>query len=87
MSLWADICSIQEIRGPKPKTAPVKLAEDTILAALFTAPPEPRERAKRNPSSRTTDGEDDRARNKERADLEAARRASLIDKETRQIRA
>jgi len=70
------------MRGPEPETSPVELAEETILAILFTAPivpPDPHERDKRHHSSRTTDGEDSRATMKERMNLEAARRASLID--------
>ena len=49
-------------------------------------PPKPRVRAKIHHSSRTTDREDARARKKEWTELEAVRRASLIDEETRQIR-
>lgn len=52
-----------------------------------TSPPEPRECAKRHRSSRTADGEDGRARKKERTDLVTARKASLIDEETYQMRA
>lgn len=61
----------------------------TILAALFTtssAPPEPRECTKRHRSCFITDGEDAFAMKKERMDLEAARRTSLIHEETRQMR-
>lgn len=62
-----------------------------MIASLFTAPtaplPKPRERVKMHHSSRTSKGEDVRARKKERTDLEAARRASLLDEEARHIRA
>ena len=58
-----------------------------MLVALFTSPtappPKPRESDKRHYSSRTTEGDEARARNRERTDLEAARRASLVDEETR----
>ena len=46
-SLWDDMDSILERRGPEPKASPVETTEDTVLVALFTAPtslpPEPRE--------------------------------------------
>ena len=58
--------------------------------ALFTSPtapsPKPREHCKRQCSSLTTEGDEARDRKKERTDLEAARKASLIDEESRQIR-
>ena len=81
----ADVDSIMEMRGLENEITPVKL-EVTTLVALFTtstAMPEPRERAKRHYSSRTIDGYDAHARKKKRMDLEAARRDSLIDDETR----
>ena len=58
-----------------------------MLAALFSTakvpPPFPGEHANRH----RTKGEDEsRARKKERLELEAARRASLIDEESRQLR-
>ena len=77
MSLRADVDSILEMRRPEPETAPIELPEDTVLISLFsvpTAPLEPCECAKRHCSSRTIDGDDTRARNKER---------TLIDEETR----
>ena len=89
-SFRADVCSILEMRGPELETALVELVEDTVPSAPFnslTAPPEPRECAKSHRSSFTTDGEDALAKKKERTDLEVARRASMIDKETRQMRA
>lgn len=82
---------ILERRGSEYETAPVEIEEDTVFVALLTTPttplPEPPERAKRHHSSRTTEGEDARARKKEQTNLEAARRASVIDEETRQMRA
>ena len=36
--LQADVDCILEIRGPEPEADPVKLAKDTVLAALLTAP-------------------------------------------------
>ena len=58
------------------------------MVALFATyeipPPPPREHAKR----RRDRAEDEaRARNKERREMEVARRASLADEEVRQIRA
>ena len=89
--LRADMDSILEMRGPEPETATVEIAEDTVLAALFTDPIspllEPRECAKRPHSSCTSEGDEARPWKKERIDLEAARRASLIDEETRHMRA
>lgn len=73
-SLRVYINIILEMRGMEPETAPSKLAEDTMLATLFLAPPEPqpnpRGRGKRHNCSLTTKGED------------ASVRASLIDEET-----
>ena len=89
-SLRADVDSILEMRGLEPESAPIELAENIILVALFiasTTPPEPREHAKRHRYSHTTDGEDARVRNKERTYLEDASRASLIDEETLLMRA
>ena len=76
-SLRADVYIILKMRGYEFKTALVDLVEDTILVSLLstaTTPPEPRKCAKRPRSSRTIDGDDTRARNKER---------TLIDEETR----
>lgn len=47
--------------------------------------PETDVHAQRNRSNRTTEREDAFVRMKERKDLEAARRHSLIDEETRQM--
>lgn len=71
---------------------PIKLAEDTVLYTLFKIPAEPqsepRGHAKRHRSNHTTETRDDaRAMMKEKTDLEAATRASLIDEEARQMRA
>jgi len=61
--------NILEMRGPEPESALIETLEDTVLAALFTAPPtpplEPRESAKRHRSSRTSEGEDACTRKKE----------------------
>ena len=40
-SLRADVDIILEIGGPEPESAPIEIAEDTILVALFTAPTAP----------------------------------------------
>ena len=91
MSLRAKFNGILHMRGHECETEPIELAEDTVLDALFTTlnalPPETREHAKRHCSSRTTKGEDAHSRKKERTDLEAARRALLINEETRQMTA
>ena len=87
--MQADVDNILEMRRYKPETAPVELAEDKVLFTLFTAPtapPEPREHSKRHHSIRTTNGEDARKWKKEMKDLEAARRASMIDGLTCQMR-
>ena len=67
-----DIDNILEMRGPEPKIAPFEIAEDIVLTSLFTSPttpPKPYECAKRHRYSCTADGNDDRARRKERMDL------------------
>ena len=73
---------------PESEAPSVEPAEDTMLAALFTAseipPPPPRESAKR---SRGRAEDEARARKKERREMEAARRASLAEEEAHQIRA
>ena len=82
-SLRADVDSILEMRGTEPETAPFELTEGTVFGALLTAPieplPEPRGRANGYRSRCTIEGEDVYARKKDRTDLEAARRVSLID--------
>ncbi|TMX03049.1 hypothetical protein EJD97_018556 [Solanum chilense] len=89
-SLRADMDNIFEMRGPEPQSAPVETTEDTVLAALFTAPiappPEPHEHAKRNCYKNTSEGEDARTHKKERTDLEAVRRALFLYEEARHIR-
>ena len=66
------------------ESVPIGIAEKTMLHLLFKPfaerQSEPCGHAKRHRSSSTTDARlDARARKKERADLEAARRASLAD--------
>ena len=65
---------------PKSKAPSAEPTEDTILAALFyNVPPHPqRYSAKRH---RDRDEEESLAWKKEHTELEAARRASLIDEE------
>ena len=85
-----DVDNTLEMRGPEPETAPIQLAKETSFAFLFTspiAPPKPHERAKRHCFRRTNNGEDSRARMKERTDLEDATRTSWIDEETCHMRA
>ena len=83
--------NILELRGPELETALVETAEDTVLATLFTTPTSPPpdycEHAKRHHSSHTTEGDEARARMKERIDLEVASRPSLIDEEDWHMRA
>ena len=59
-----------------------------MLASLFSTatvpPPPPEECSKRK---RTRDEDESQARKKERHELEAARKASLVDEEARQLRA
>ena len=89
-SLRADVYIILKMRGYEFKTALVDLVEDTILVSLLstaTTPPEPRKCAKRPRSSRTIDGYYPRVRKKERTDIEAVRRDSLLCEETFQMRA
>ena len=83
-SLHADIDTIQEVRVPES----IEPAEDTVLAAMFATseipPPPPRESAKRRRSRAEDEAQ---ARKKERREMEAARRASLAEKEAHLIRA
>lgn len=61
-----------------------------MLATLFTiiAPPTlTRKCDKRHRSNHTNDSEDARSRKKEPIDIEAVRRAALVDEEARQMRA
>ena len=74
-------------RDPEYEAPSVDPAEDTVLAVLFSTSeilsPPPREHAKR----RRGRGEDEaRERKKESREMEAARRASLAEEETRQMR-
>ena len=68
----------------------MELAENMVRIALLkntTAPPHPpRELAKRHHSSHTSKGEGARARKKERIEMEAMRRSSLLDEEARKMR-
>ena len=74
------------MRGTDPATAPVELEEDTLLAALFATiiapPPSPCKHAKTHNSSRTSEIDDFQARKMEQTNMEATRRASLVDEET-----
>ena len=86
--LRADINTILEARVPESESPSVQPSEDTVLAALFTTleiqPPPHREHAMR----RRGRAEDEaRARKKERRDIEAARRVSLVEEEAHQMRA
>lgn len=79
------------MRETYPETAPFELVEDAILVALFTAPteplPEPHVHARRHRYSRTTQGYDAHVRKKDQEDLESMRTTSLINEDTRQVRA
>ena len=72
---------------PESEALYVEPAEDTVLAALFPTtmipPPPPRENVKRG---RGRSEEEARARKKERCEMEAARRASLAEKEAHHMR-
>ena len=61
---------------PKSEAPSAKLAEDTVMAALFATfeiqPPPPREHAKKREGLKK---DEDIARKKERREIEAARRA------------
>ena len=87
-SLRADIDMILEARVPESEAPSAQPAEDTVMAALFATseitPPPPREHAKRR---RVREEDEARARNKERHEMEAAKRASLSKEEARQMRA
>ncbi|XP_027768212.1 uncharacterized protein LOC114074437 [Solanum pennellii] len=73
-SLRADIDAILDMRVPEHEAAPAELAEDTVLS----------EHAKRHWSR---ESEETRSWKKDRTDMEVTRRASLLDEESRQIRA
>ncbi|TMX05220.1 hypothetical protein EJD97_000903, partial [Solanum chilense] len=76
--------------GDRARDYTLRASEDTMLVGLFTAPTEPlpelRSHSKRHHSSCITEGEDDHLIKKECTNLKAARRASLIDKDTRLMR-
>lgn len=83
-SMWYDVDSILDVRVPKPEGAPAQFVEDKVLVALFTTttallPPQ-HERAKMHQSREICDA---RSRKKERTEMEAAKRASLIHQEAR----
>ena len=86
--LCADIDMILEARVPESEAPSTKPAEDTVMEVLFATleipPPPPREHAKRH---RDREEDEAQARNKERHEMEAARRASLAEEEARQMRA
>lgn len=88
-SLRVNVDSILDMRVPEPKAAPAELAEDAVLTVLFqttTAPsPLTRERAKTHRSSHISESEGAPAMKRERLDMEAARRASLLDNEAREM--
>ena len=81
-SLRADIDMILEAKVPKSEALSAEPAEDTVMAALFSTseipPPPPREHAKRR---RGREEDEARVWKKERREMEAARRASLVDEE------
>ena len=81
-SLRADFDTILEARLWECEAPSVEPAEDTVLATLFATsdipPPPPRESSKR---SRGRAEDEARARKKERREIEAASRASLVEEE------
>ena len=82
--------SILEMRGTDPEFAPVETAEDTMLAAFSPFPLHHRLSLMSVPRG-TVPSIPVRVRmfvleKKEQSDLEAARRASLLDEEARQMR-
>ena len=86
-SLHADIDMIIEARVPESEAPSVEPTKDTVLAALFAfsdiPPPPSREHAKRR---KGREEDEARARKKEHREMEAARRASLMDEEAHRIR-
>ena len=87
-SLRADVDVILDVRVPEPEATLADPTEDTVLVSLFktttTPPPPPREQTKKH---RSREGDEARARKRERTKLETARRASLMYEEARQMRA
>ena len=85
--LRADIDMILEAMVPESKAPFAEPAEDTVMAALFATSeipqPPPREQAKMR---RGREEDEARARKKERREIEAAKRASLAEEETHQMR-
>ena len=79
---------ILEARVPEFEDPSAEPAEDTVMAALFATseipPPPPREHSK---TRRVREEYEARSWKKERREMEAGRRASLADEETRQMRA
>ena len=87
-SIRTDIDTIFEASVPESEAPSVEPAKDTLLAALFATseipPPPPREHAKRRRGRAENEA---RARKKERHEMEAARRASLAEEASHQMRA
>ena len=85
--LREDLDTILEAWVPESEAPSVERAEDTVLATLFSTstmpPPAPWENAKRHHAIYE---EEPRSWKKELLQLEAARRASLIDEEACQLR-
>ena len=86
LSLRAVVDVIFDIRVLDSYATPVEIAEDTVLRAQFqtttTALPLPCECANIH---RSRESEEDRASKKDHTKTEAARRASLVDEEARQM--
>ena len=87
-SLRADIDMILKDRVPESVAPSAEPVEDTVLAALFATseipPPPPREHSKRR---KGREQDDSIAWKKKSREMEAARRASLADKDALWIRA
>ena len=86
-SLQADIDMILDARVPESEASFAEPAEDTVMEALFATseipPPYPQEHAKRRKGG---EEDEDRARKKERHEMEAVRRSSFDEEKARQIR-
>uniref|UniRef100_M1E0X8 Integrase core domain containing protein n=1 Tax=Solanum tuberosum TaxID=4113 RepID=M1E0X8_SOLTU len=91
-SLRADLDILLARPETKPESAPTTLVDDTVLDALLgddMPPPSSSHRAGKSPRS-SRDSEDtlaERARKRERQQFEEARKAFIVDEETRQQRA
>ena len=87
-SLRTDIDMILEAEVLKSEAPSAEPAEDTVMASLFATseipPPPPPEHDKRH---RGREEDKAQARKKERREIEATRRASLVEEETRLMRA